>query len=74
MLFYKEMRLRNVYIGLLLDCIFFLLLTFAIDYGDQSIEFPGWGVEWSVCILGGVISEQCIVLFFFVDFELVLGR
>ena len=29
---------------------------------------------WSFCILGGVISEQNIVLFFLVVFELVLGR
>ena len=36
--FYKEMRLRNVYIGLLLDYILFVSLTFVIYYGDQSIE------------------------------------
>ena len=36
--------------------------------------FPRRGVGRSFCILGGVISEQSIVLLFFVAFELVLGR
>ena len=81
-LFYKEMKIRNVYIGLLLDCILFVLLTFAIYYGDQSIE--------AVCLVGisstgswvGFLyfgwcnfwAEQSIVLFFFGVFEFLLGR
>ena len=30
--------MRNVYIGLLLDCILFVLPTFVIYYGDQSTK------------------------------------
>ena len=81
MFFYKEMRMRNVYIGFLLDYILFVLVTFVIYYGDQSKEtvcfwrtFPRRGVGRGFCILGGVISEQSIVLFFFVACELVLRR
>ena len=36
--FYKEIRMRNFYIGLLLDYILFVLLTFVIYCSDQSIE------------------------------------
>ena len=36
--FYKEMRMRNVYIGLLLKSILFVLLTFITYYGDQTIQ------------------------------------
>ena len=36
--FYKEMRMRNVYIGLLLKSILFVLLTFITYYGDQTIR------------------------------------
>ena len=73
--------MRNVYIGFLLDYILFVLVTFFIYYGDQSKEtvcfwrtFPRRGVGRGFCILGGVISEQSIVLFFFVACELVLRR
>ena len=70
-LYFKEMRMRNVYIGRLLECIPFVLLTFGIYYGDQSIEtvclagISSPGVGWGFCILEGVISEHSIVLFFF---------
>ena len=37
-------------------------------------EFPRRGVGLGFCILGEIISEQTIVLSFFVVFELVLGR
>ena len=36
--FYKEMRMRNVYIELLLESILFVLLTFITYYGDQTIQ------------------------------------
>ena len=36
--FYKEMRMRNVYIELLLESILFVLLTFITYYGDQTIR------------------------------------
>ena len=36
--FYKEIRMRNFYVGLLLDHILFALLTFVIYCGDQPIE------------------------------------
>ena len=70
--------MRNVYIGLLLESIRFVLQTFATDYGDQTIEtvrlrgISSPGVELG--IVGKVISEQSIVLPFFVVFEIVLGR
>ena len=37
-------------------------------------EIPHRGVRWGFGILGDVIYGQSIVLFFFVVFELVLGR
>ena len=74
------MRRRNIYIGLLLESILFVLLTFVTYYGDKTIETmcltgissPGSWVGF--CILGEVISEQSIALSFYVVFELVLGR
>ena len=80
MLFYKEMRIRKVYIGLLLDYILFvswlLLLTIETNQLRKCVwrGFLRRGVGRGFCILGGVISEQSIVLIFFVAFELVLGR
>ena len=72
--------MMNVYIGLLLESILFVLLTFVTYYGDQTIEtmfLMGVSLPQSwvgFCILGEVISEQSIALSFCVVFELVLGR
>ena len=55
-LFYKEMRMRYVYIELLLKYILFVSLTFVTCYGDQSIE--------TVC-LAGIFSPGSWVGFFY---------
>ena len=59
-------------LGTLLESILFVILTFVTYYGDQTI--PRGGVCLVFDFLGEVISEQSIVMSFFVVFELVLGR
>ena len=44
--FYKEMRMRNVYIGLLLESILFILLTFVTYSVDQTIETVCLSLSW----------------------------
>ena len=74
------MRMRNVCIGLSLESIIFVLLTFFTYYEDQTIiavfvwrEFTHRGVGLGFCNFGEVVSDQSIVLSFFVVFELVLS-
>ena len=37
-------------------------------------EFLQWGIGWGFWVLRGVISEQILGLFFFVVFEIAIGR